>query len=156
MNIPARYASLLDQAIRSSLPLAAAGFDYSGVREAETAALGKYLEATFTHPRTRRKISISYFPEPDQPGTRAALSVVITKDAGDAYSGTFSINNFLEQKGAGERALSALDLTAHEGSARNQVKGVLTEVAKVFGTDLKDVVAGKTWVHVPSDWDGYR
>jgi hypothetical protein len=151
-----QHMSVLDGAIRSHLNLSAGGFEYSGVREAETAALGKYLQAEFVHPATHRKVTISYFPEPTDPRAKETLCVHVTRDATNPYSGTFIIDRFLDHKGCEPAALHALDLVAHPGSPAERVRGVLLEVAKIFETDLRDVVAGRHWVDVPFDWGDYK
>jgi len=151
-----QHMSVLDRAIRSCLNLGAAGFAYSGVREAESAALGKYLEAEFTHPATHRQVTIAYFPEPTDPRANETLCVHVRRDATNPYSGTFIIERFLEHKGCESAALHALDLRAHSGSVAERVMGVLLEVARIFEGDLRDVIAGTQWVDVPFDWGDYK
>lgn len=150
-----KYRTVLDESIHSCLDLTIAGYEYSGVREASTAALGTYLNAEFVHAVTRRKVVIDYFPEPVSPA-REALCVHVTRDARDTHSGTFMVDDFLKHQRAGDVALQSLDLNAHVGSAAERVQRVLTEVATIFRSDLKDVVMGTEWVDVPIDWGDYK
>lgn len=151
-----QYVSVLDEGIRSCLDLVPAGFEYSGVKQAVTVALGKYLEASYVHPSTHRKVTITYFPKPTDSRAKEVLCIHVTKNANDPCSGTFMVGNFLKHKGAGPAALRALDLNAHTGSANERVRRVLTEVATIFRSDLKGVVAGAQWINVPFDWGDYK
>lgn len=156
MNAFGQYISVLDEGIRSCLDLIHDGYEYSGVKEAATLALGRYLEAQYVHPYTHRKITIADFPEPTDPRAKEALCVHVTKNAENPYSGTFIVDDFLKQNGADAAELRALHLSAYTGSARERVKGVLAKVATILRSDLKDVVAGSQWVDVPFDWGDYK
>ena len=156
MNTLDQNASVLDQAIRSCLNLVSDGYEYSGVKEAATAALGRYLEARFVHPRTHRKVTIAFLPESADPHAKEALCVHVTKNADDPYAGTFMVEDFLKFNGADSAALRRLDLSAYSGSEIERVKGVLSEVSTIFQTDLKGILEGTEWVDVPLDWGEYK
>src|SRR5690348_13617667 len=111
MTLLEAYGPSLDRELCALLDLTAHGYVYSGVKEKRDAALGSHLEAIFSHPITHRKVTVAYLP-PHNLSEKEVLVVHVTKNSLDAYSGTFSVNDFLRSKGATPDAIRNLTLSA--------------------------------------------
>ncbi len=145
------YITTINETVLSSLEyLLDLGYCYESAEEdVSDKLLGRQFIAKFINKSASRVVEITYIPKAENEETSEVLILHLDNLEND----TFSIGGYLKSISKSD---SNIDISLCSGHLDKRLKQCLLKHKEILMSDLREIVTGKKWVHVPIDWGDYK
>jgi hypothetical protein len=124
------------------------GYRNSGVEEnLNNSLIGNYYVASLINNEISRAIEIAFIPRNEN------ANEAITVHVDNLNNDTFSLTGFRKSKNI---RITGLNINSYTGSFPDRLENCLSKAHQVLMANLKEVIEGRTWEHVPIDWGEHK
>jgi hypothetical protein len=123
------------------------GFDFAGVTEHATDALGTFMEGDYTNSKANRIVRVVYIPKQQGPGELAITQItLVVPEPFDDFDYTST----------GSMEVCVTDLSAAEGDWETRIEYHLRASESALRNTFMAVLAGDFWQSDHIDWGGLK